>query len=155
MPLQFYNTLTRRLEEFVPLEEGKVGMYVCGPTVYAPPHVGNLRTFFLADTLHRYLEFRGYQVKFVMNLTDVDDKTIRGALHQGVSLDEYTGPFIENLFHNFEQLGIHRADVHPRATHYVQQMIEIVRRLEERGLAYEVEGSVYYDISEFPGYGKL
>ena len=155
MPLQFYNTLTRRLEEFVPLEEGKAGVYVCGPTVYAPPHVGNLRTFFFADTLHRYLEFRGYRVKFVMNLTDVDDKTIRGALRQGVSLHEYTRPFVEELFRDFEQLGIRRADVHPHATHYVPQMIDIIRRLEERGLAYVAEGSVYYDISEFADYGKL
>jgi cysteinyl-tRNA synthetase len=153
--LQFYNTLTRRLEEFVPLREGKAGMYVCGPTVYATPHVGNLRTFFFGDILHRYLEFRGYEVKFVMNLTDVDDKTIRGALRQGVSLEEYTGPFIEDLFRNFEEIGIRRADVHPRATRYVPQMIDIIRRLEERGLAYEAEGSVYYDISEFPDYGKL
>ena len=155
MPLQFYNTLSRRLEEFVPLVPGQAGMYVCGPTVYASPHIGNLRTFFFADTLHRYLEFRGYRVKFVMNLTDVDDKTIRGALRQGVSLGEYTQPFIEDLFRNFEQLGIHRADVHPRATDYVPQMVEIIRRLEERGLAYAAEGSVYYDISEFADYGKL
>jgi cysteinyl-tRNA synthetase len=157
MPLRFYNTLTRREEEFVPLVEGKAGMYVCGPTVYAPPHIGNMRTFFFADTLHRYLEYRGYEVTFVMNLTDVDDKTIRGALKQGVSLAEYTEPFIDNLFQNFEQLGIHRADHHPRATDYVPQMIDIIRRLEERGLAYVAkdEGSVYYDISEFADYGKL
>ena len=90
--LRFYNTLTRREEEFVPLTEGRVGMYTCGPTVYAPPHIGNLRTFFFADTVRRYLEFRGYQVKFVMNLTDVDDKTIRGALKEGVKLADYTEP---------------------------------------------------------------
>ena len=155
MPIRFYNTLTRREEEFVPLEPGKVGMYTCGPTVYAPPHIGNMRTFFFADLLRRYLEFRGYQVKFVMNLTDVDDKTIRGALRDGVSLNEYTQPFIDDLFHNFDQLGIRLADVHPRATHYVPQMVDIIRRLQERGMAYEAEGSVYFDISEFPGYGQL
>jgi cysteinyl-tRNA synthetase len=155
MPLRFYNTLTRREEEFVPLEPGKAGMYVCGPTVYAPPHIGNMRTFFFSDTLHRYLEFRGYEVRFVMNLTDVDDKTIRGALREGVSLDDYTQPFIDDLFRNFDALGIRRADVHPRATHYVPQMIDIIRRLEERGLAYEAEGSVYFDISEFAPYGQL
>jgi len=155
MPLRFYNTLTRREEEFVPLNEGRVGMYVCGPTVYAPPHIGNMRTFFFADVLHRYLEYRGYEVRFVMNLTDVDDKTIRGAQAKGVSLNDYTEPFIDDLFRNFEQLGIQRADVHPRATHYVDGMIDVIRRLEERGLAYVAEGSVYYDISEFPDYGKL
>ncbi|HEX8274231.1 MAG TPA: cysteine--tRNA ligase [Longimicrobiaceae bacterium] len=155
MPLQFYNTLTRRLEEFVPLVEGKVGMYTCGPTIYAPPHIGNLRTFFFADVLHRYLEYRGYQVRFVMNLTDVDDKTIRGANREGVPLGEYTEPFAEILFDNFRTLGIAPADVYPRATHYVDGMIDLIRRLEERGIAYAVEGSVYFDISKFPEYGKL
>jgi cysteinyl-tRNA synthetase len=155
MPLRFYNTLTRREEEFVPLHEGRVGMYVCGPTVYAPPHIGNMRTFFFGDMVHRYLEFRGYEVRYVMNLTDVDDKTIRGAQASGVSLNQYTQPFIDDLFRNFEQLGIQRADVHPRATHYVDGMIDVIRRLEERGLAYVAEGSVYYDISEFADYGKL
>ena len=91
--LHFFNSLTRRREEFVPLEPGRVGMYVCGPTIYAPPHIGNLRTFFFADILHRYLEFRGYEVRFVMNLTDVDDKTIAGAVRAGVSLREHTEPF--------------------------------------------------------------
>jgi cysteinyl-tRNA synthetase len=155
MPLTFYNTLTRREEEFVPLREGKVGVYVCGPTVYAAPHIGNLRTFFFSDILRKYLEYRGYDVRFVMNLTDVDDKTIRGAMQKGVKLNDYTQPFIDSLFRDFEQLGIRRADVHPRATHYVDGMIDIIRRLEERGLAYESEGSVYFDISEFAGYGKL
>ncbi|HLL45560.1 MAG TPA: cysteine--tRNA ligase [Longimicrobiaceae bacterium] len=155
MPLQFYNTLTRRLEEFVPLREGRVGMYTCGPTIYAPPHIGNLRTFFFADVLHRYLEYRGYQVRFVMNLTDVDDKTIRGANQKGVPLGEYTEPFADILFDNFRTLGIAPADVYPRATHYVDGMIDLIRRLEERGIAYAVEGSVYFDISRFPEYGKL
>ena len=155
MPLQFYNTLTRRLEEFVPLREGRVGMYTCGPTIYAPPHIGNLRTFFFADVLHRYLEYRGYEVRFVMNLTDVDDKTIRGANQKGVPLGEYTEPFADILFDNFRTLGIAPADVYPRATHYVDGMIDLIRRLEERGIAYPVEGSVYFDISRFPGYGKL
>jgi cysteinyl-tRNA synthetase len=155
MPLRFYNTLSRREEEFVPLEEGRVGMYVCGPTVYATPHIGNMRTFFFADVVHRYLEYRGYQVRYVMNLTDVDDKTIRGALREGATLAEYTPRFIDDLYRSFEALGIQRADVHPRATDYVPQMVDIIRRLEERGLAYSADGSVYYDISEFPEYGKL
>lgn len=155
MPLRFYNTLTRREEEFVPLEEGRVGMYTCGPTVYAPPHIGNMRTFFFSDVLRRYLRFRGYQVTFVMNLTDVDDKTIRGAMQKGVSLREYVEPFVDAMMASVDLLGLERADKYPRATDYVPQMVEIIRRLEENGLAYESEGSVYYDISEFRDYGKL
>jgi len=155
MPIRFYNTLTRREEEFVPLVDGQAGVYCCGPTVYAAPHIGNLRTFFFADTLRRFLEFRGLKVRFVMNLTDVDDKTIRGAIRDGVKLDDYTQPFIDSLFRDFERLGIRRADAHPRATHFVPQMVDIIRRLEENGMAYEADGSVYFDISEFPGYGKL
>ncbi len=155
MPLQFFNTLTRRLEEFVPLREGRVGMYVCGPTIYAAPHIGNLRTFFFADVLHRYLEYRGYEVRFVMNLTDVDDKTIAGARREGLPLEEYTEPFARRLFDDFDSLGIRPADVYPRATDYIPQMVELIGRLEERGLAYSAEGSVYFDISEFPDYGKL
>lgn len=155
MPLRFYNTLTRREEEFVPLQDGKVGMYTCGPTVYAAPHIGNLRTFFFSDLVRKYLEYRGYEVRFVMNLTDVDDKTIRGATSKGVPLGEFTEPFIESLFRDFDQLGIRRADVHPRATHYIDGMIDIIRRLQERGLAYEAEGSVYYRIADFADYGKL
>jgi cysteinyl-tRNA synthetase len=153
--LHFFNSLTHRRDEFVPLESGKVGMYICGPTIYAPPHIGNLRTFFFADLLHRYLEFRGYEVKFVMNLTDVDDKTIAGATREGVSLREYTDPFERNLFENFDAMGIERADAYPRATEYLPQMVELIGRLIEKGLAYESDGSVYYDISEFPEYGKL
>ena len=124
--------------------------------MYAPPHVGNLRTFFFSDTLRRYLEFRGYQVRFVMNLTDVDDKTIRGALREGVMLGEYTRPFVDSLFRDFDRLGIRRADVHPCATDYVPQMVDIIRRLEERGIAYPADdGSVYYSIAKFADYGKL
>jgi cysteinyl-tRNA synthetase len=154
--LRFYNTLTRRHEEFVPLHEGRAGIYLCGPTIYAAPHIGNLRTFFFADILHRYLEFRGYEVRFVMNLTDVDDKTINGALAQGVSLAEYTAPFAELLFADLAALGFEPADAYPRATRYIPQMVEIIERLRERGLAYPApDGSVYYDISAFPDYGKL
>jgi cysteinyl-tRNA synthetase len=155
MPLRFYNTLTRREEEFVPLVEGKVGMYTCGPTVYAPPHIGNMRTFFFSDVLHRYLEFRGYEVTFVMNLTDVDDKTIRDANKQGTPLRQYVEPFVDAMMESVDLLGIERADRYPRATDYIPEMVEIIRRLEENGLAYESEGSVYYDISEFKDYGKL
>ncbi len=156
MSLHFYNTLTRRREEFIPLNEGRVGMYACGPTIYAPPHIGNMRTFFFADVLHRYLEFRGFEVDFVMNLTDVDDKTIRGARQEGVPLGDYTRRFADGLFANFEALGIEGADRYPRATEYIPHMIELIERLVERGLAYPTaDGSVFFDISAFPDYGKL
>jgi cysteinyl-tRNA synthetase len=155
MPLRFYNTITRREEEFVPLEAGRVGMYICGPTVYAPPHIGNLRTFFFGDILHRYLEYRGFEVRYVMNLTDVDDKTIRGANRDGVTLKEYTQRFSALLFEDFDALGLERADAYPRATDYVPGMIRLIERLIERGLAYEAEGSVYFNITAFPEYGKL
>lgn len=155
MPLRLYNTLSRREEEFVPLQEGTVGMYVCGPTVYAPPHIGNLRTFLGSDILRRYLGYRGLQVRFVMNLTDVEDKTIAGALEAGLPLHEYTKPFVEKFHHDMDALGIASADAHPRATSHVEGMIELIRRLEARGLAYAVDGSVYFDISKFPEYGKL
>lgn len=153
--LRLHNTLTRREEEFVPLVPRQVGVYVCGPTVYAPPHIGNLRTFLFADVLHRYLEYRGYKVRFVMNLTDVDDKTIHGARQAGVSLLEYTEPFVHRFFADLDRLGIARADVYPRATEHVAGMIELIQRLERQGLAYAADGSVYYDISAFPDYGKL
>jgi cysteinyl-tRNA synthetase len=156
MPFRLYNTLTRREEEFVPLDPERVTLYVCGPTVYATPHVGNLRTFFFADLLHRYLEYRGHRVHFVMNLTDVDDKTITGARESGVSLEEFTAPFIEELHVQLEALGVGPADAYPRATRYIPQMVELVERLERKGLAYRApDGSVYYDISAFPEYGRL
>jgi cysteinyl-tRNA synthetase len=108
-------------------------MYVCGPTIYAPPHIGNLRTFFFADILHRYLEFRGYEVNFVMNLTDVDDKTIRGALREGVSLREYTEPFAELLFENLRRARDRARRRLPRATDYVPGMIELIRGWRSAG----------------------
>ncbi|HET7275353.1 MAG TPA: cysteine--tRNA ligase [Longimicrobiaceae bacterium] len=155
MPLRFYNTLTRREEEFVPLHDGRVGVYLCGPTIYALPHIGNMRTFFFADILHRYLEYRGYEVKFVMNLTDVDDKTITGANRAGTSLQGYTEPFADALFADLDALGLARADVYPRATRHIPGMIELIETLLEKELAYVVDGSVYFDISAFPEYGKL
>lgn len=155
MPLRFYNTLSRSLEEFVPIEPGTARVYACGPTVYQLPHIGNYRTFLFNDLLHRYLDWKGFRVKFVMNLTDVDDKTILGASRQGVSLDTFTEPVIRGFFQDLDTLGVRRAHVYPRATRHIDEMIDIIRRLIERGHAYVADGSVYYDISSFPGYGKL
>lgn len=156
MPLSLYNTLTRQLEEFQPIEPGKVRVYGCGPTIYDYPHIGNFRTFMVFDLLHRYLEWSGFEVRFVTNLTDVDDKTIKGALAQGVTIQEYTAPFGEAFLEDLGVLGVWPADLYPLATDYVEQMVSFIQRLEEKGLAYQAEdGSVFFSISSFPEYGKL
>lgn len=156
MALRFFNTLSRSLQEFDPLEPGTARIYACGPTVYQLPHIGNYRTFLFNDLLHRYLEWKGFRVKFVMNLTDVDDKTINGALQQGTPLDSFTEPVIRDFHADLETLGIRPADVYPRATHHIQEMIALIQQLLERRHAYVTDdGSVYYDISSFPDYGKL
>ncbi len=156
MALRFYNTLTRSLEEFEPLEEGRVGMYACGPTVYQLPHIGNYRTFLFNDLLHRYLEWKGYEVTFVMNLTDVDDKIIDRAAQEDVSIGEYVVPYVDGFLEELEQLGVRDADVYPRATGSLDAMRDLVRRLLDNGHAYRThDGSVFYDITSFDDYGKL
>jgi cysteinyl-tRNA synthetase len=156
MALRLHNTLTRSLEEFQPLEPGKVLVYGCGPTIYDFPHIGNFRSFMVYDLLHRYLEWSGYEVRFVTNLTDVDDKTIRGALERGTVIRHYTEPFGEAFLADARTLGIRPADLYPKATDYVEAMVEFVRRLQKKGLAYQAEdGSVYFSIAAFPEYGRL
>ena len=156
MSVSFQNTLTRRLEPFEPMDPDHVRVYACGPTIYDYPHIGNYRTFVVFDLLHRYLKWRGYGVHFVQNLTDVDDKTIDGAVAKGVSLSEFTVPFGEAFLEDGRTLGIQPVDSYPRATEYVEEMVQFIQVLMEKGLAYTTEdGSVYFDISEFPGYGKL
>jgi cysteinyl-tRNA synthetase len=156
MPLSLFNTLTRTLEEFRPLESGKARVYGCGPTIYDYPHIGNFRTFMVFDLLHRYLEWSGIEVRFVTNLTDVDDKVIRGALAEGTTIQEYTKPFAEAFLEDLRVLGVRPVDLYPRATDYVERMVEFVEKLEEKGLAYKVEdGSVFFSIGAFPEYGKL
>ncbi|HUH13999.1 MAG TPA: cysteine--tRNA ligase, partial [Longimicrobiales bacterium] len=155
MALRFYNTLTRLLEPFEPLVAGKVGVYACGPTVYQLPHIGNYRTFLFTDVLHRYLEWRGYDVRFVMNLTDVDDRIIERALEGETTIEAFTAPFIEGFRSELETLGARAADAYPRATEHTREMAHLVARLLERGHAYQVDGSIYYDISSFPSYGRL
>src|SRR5512134_1521381 len=153
--LRFFNTLTRKVEEFHPLNHNKVGIYACGPTVYRPPHVGNYRTFIFNDLLHRYLEWKGYDVKFVMNLTDVEDKIIEAAHQQGVHIDEITAPVTQAFLDDLAALAIKPVDVHPRATEKIPEMIGIIAKLIERGHAYVSDGSVYFAIGSLPGYGKL
>ncbi|HSW29303.1 MAG TPA: cysteine--tRNA ligase [Longimicrobiales bacterium] len=156
MTLQVHNTLSRRLEPFVPQEPGVVKVYACGPTIYDFAHIGNYRSFLSYDLIHRYLEWSGYQVRFVTNLTDVDDKTIAGAVRQGVSVAEYTRPFGEAFLADGKVLGIRPADAYPRATEYVGPMISFVERLLASGHAYQADdGAVYFSISSFPAYGRL
>ncbi len=156
MGLHLFNTLSRSLESFRPLEEGRVGVYACGPTIYGPAHIGNFRAFVFYDLVHRTLEWLGLEVRFVMNFTDVDDKTIRAAAERGLTLEPYTAPFAEAFLAEADALGITRFDLYPRATHYVEEMKALVQRLLDRGMAYQTEdGSVFFDISSFPDYGKL
>jgi len=155
MPLRLHNTLSRSLEIFEPADPTRVGVYGCGPTVYRPPHVGNFRTFVFNDLLHRYLEWKGYGVHFVMNLTDVEDKIIDAAASQGVTIEEITTPVTAAFFEDLETLGLRAADSYPKATGHIDEMVALIRRLIERGHAYEAAGSVYFDISSFPDYGKL
>jgi cysteinyl-tRNA synthetase len=169
MTLRLYNTLTRSLQPFQPLEPGgssspgaangsagRVRAYACGPTIYDHAHIGNFRSFVAYDLLHRYLEWSGYDVRFVMNLTDVDDKTIDAAVRDGRSIAQHTKQFGEATLRDSDALGIRRMDAYPRATEYVPQMIEFVKRLVDKGVAYVADGgSVYFSIASFPGYGKL
>ena len=156
MSLKFYNTLTRSLDPFRPLEAGKVRIYACGPTVYAHAHIGNFRSFMAFDLLHRYLEWKGFEVTFVRNFTDVDDKTIAGANAADMTIAEFTPRFADEILQQERLLGIRPVDAYPRATDYIDEMVEWVRRLEERGLAYATDdGSVWFSISKFPDYGKL
>lgn len=155
MSLRFHNTLGRELQEFEPQEPGRVRMYTCGPTVYDRAHIGNFRTFVWEDLLRRWLQASGYEVEQVMNLTDVDDKTIRAAVERGVSLEEVTRPVEEQFFEDWETLGLEMPEHRPRATEHVDGMIELIERLEEAGLTYERDGSIYYAIERFDGYGRL
>ncbi len=153
---RLYNTLTRQVEPFTPADGRTVRMYTCGPTVYNPAHLGNFRTFLFEDLMRRVLALRGWRVEQVMNLTDVDDKIIRRAHEQGKSITQVTEPVIEIFHRDREYLRIQRAEVYPRATEFIPQMIALVQRLVDRGVAYQAEdGSVYFAIDRFPGYGKL
>ena len=153
--MKLYNTLTRKKEEFVPVEEGKVKMYVCGPTVYNYIHIGNARPFIIFDTLRRYLEYRGYDVTYVQNFTDVDDKIIKRGHEEQISPEEVANKYIDEYFIDADGLGIKRANVHPRVTDNIQQIIDFVKELQDKGYAYEVNGDVYFDTKKFEGYGKL
>jgi cysteinyl-tRNA synthetase len=153
---RLYNTLTRQVEPFAPADGRTVRMYTCGPTVYNPAHLGNFRTFLLGDLTRRAFALRGWEVRQVMNLTDVDDKIIKRALEQGKTIDEVTAPVVEIFHQDREYLRIQPAEVYPMATDYIPQMIALVERLVASGVAYQAEdGSVYFAIAKFAGYGRL
>ncbi|MDY3927670.1 MAG: cysteine--tRNA ligase, partial [Anaerotignum sp.] len=153
--MKVYNTLTRQKEEFVPLEEGKVKMYVCGPTVYDYIHIGNARPYVVFDTVRRYMEYKGYDVTYVQNFTDVDDKIINRANKEGVTMADISNKYIEEAFRDADGLNVKRATVHPRPTQEMDGIIEMVQTLIDKGFAYEDKGTVYYDTKKFPEYGKL
>ena len=156
MELRFYNSLSRQVEPFHPHKAGEVGMYTCGPTVYNFAHIGNFRAYLFEDFLKRTLEFAGLRVKQVMNLTDVDDKTIRGAQAAHIPLKEYTKPYIEAFFADLKALNVEPASVYPAATDHIPEMEALIQALFEKGIAYKSEdGSVYFSVEKFPAYGKL
>lgn len=153
--MKIYNSLTRKKEEFVPITPGEVKMYVCGPTVYNYFHIGNGRTFIVFDTIRRYLEYRGYKVKFVQNFTDIDDKMIKKANEEGTTVASIGDKYIDEYYKDADGLNIKRASVNPRATEYIKDIIEFIEGLIDKGYAYEVDGDVYFRTKHFNGYGKL
>lgn len=153
--MKVYNTLTRQKEEFIPQQEGKVKMYVCGPTVYDYIHIGNARPYVVFDTVRRYLEYKGYDVTYVQNFTDVDDKIINRANKENSTMQEISNRYIEEAFHDADGLNVKRATVHPRVTEEMPHIIEMIQTLLDKGFAYEDNGTVYYDTKKFPEYGKL
>lgn len=155
MTIQIYNSLTRKKEPFVPLEEGKVKIYVCGPTVYNYIHIGNARPVIVYDTVRRYFLYKGYDVKYVSNFTDVDDKIIKAANELGEEVSELTERFINAYFEDITALGCKKADVHPRVTNHMDDIISFIQVLIDKGYAYESQGDIYYRTRKFEGYGKL
>lgn len=153
--IKVYNTLTKKKEEFKPLVAGKVKMYVCGPTVYNFFHIGNGRTFIVFDTIRRYFEYRGYEVEFVQNFTDIDDKMIKRANEENTTVKEVGDKYIKEYYEDADNLNIERATVNPRATEYITQIIDFVKGLVDKGYAYEVDGDVYFSTKKFGDYGKL
>jgi len=153
--MKLFNTLTKRKEKFVPITPGEIKMYACGPTVYNFFHIGNARTFMVFDAMRRYFEYRGYKVTFIQNFTDIDDKIIQKAREEKVSSLEISEKYIEEYFKDAESLGIKKANLHPKVTENISEIIDFIKTLIEKGFAYEVSGDVYFDVSKFPDYGKL
>ena len=153
--MRIYNTLTKKKEEFIPLEEGKVKMYVCGPTVYNFIHIGNARPMIVFDTVRRYMEYKGYEVNYVSNFTDVDDKIIAKAVEEGVSAEEISSRYIKECKKDMADMNVKPATTHPLATQEIDGMIDMIQTLMDKGFAYEVNGTVYFRVKNFKEYGKL
>lgn len=153
--IRFFNTLTGKTESFKPIRAGEVKLYTCGPTVYDFAHIGNYRAYVFEDLLKRFLLSLGFKVTHVMNITDVDDKTIKGALSEGVTLEDYTKRYIDAFFEDIKILHIARADIYPRATEHIEDMVKMIQALLEKGYAYRKDGSIYFSIVKFPNYGQL
>jgi len=153
--LKLYNTLTRQVEEFVPINPPNVGMYICGPTVYDYFHMGNARTFLMADIIRRYLEFKGYSVKFVMNITDIDDKIIKKSIEEKIPASDVAKKYSEAFFEDIKRLRIKPATLYPKATEHIDEILSMIKELINNGAAYNVDGNVFYNVSSFKAYGKL
>lgn len=153
--LKLYNTLTKQVEEFVPLNPPNVGMYICGPTVYDYFHIGNARTFIMADIIRRYLEYKGYNVKYVMNLTDIDDKIIKKSIEEKIPAIDVAKKYSDAFFEDINRLRIKPATLYPRATENISEILSMIKALIENGAAYNVDGNVFYNVSSFKTYGKL
>ena len=153
--LKLFNTLTRKKEIFKPLKNKEVRLYTCGPTTYDFAHIGNFRTYVWQDILKRWLVLRGFKVEHVMNLTDVDDKTIKGAIKEGISLKEFTERYSKAFFEDMKTLNIIPANVFPRATGHIKEMVGMIKILMKKGFAYKTNDGIYFDISKFKNYGKL
>jgi cysteinyl-tRNA synthetase len=153
--LKIYNTLSKIVEEFIPIDPNEVKIYMCGPTVYDYFHIGNARSFVMADMVHRYLEYKGYKVKFVMNLTDVDDRIIKRAIEQKRNTNEVTEEYIQAFFDDIKELKIKKANVYPKATEHMNEIIGMIKNLVDKKFAYNKDGNVFYDVKHFNEYGKL
>src|SRR3990167_4666134 len=154
MALKFYNFLTRKKENFKSLRPKQVGFYACGPTVYDYAHIGNLRTYIFEDILKRTLEYNGYKVNHIVNITDVEDKIIRESQKTGKSIADFVKPYEKAFFEDLKKLNIEKAQKYPKATRHIKEMIKIIEALLKKGLAYKADNSVYFDISKFKPYGR-
>ena len=153
--LKLYNTLTKQVEEFVPLNPPNVGIYICGPTVYDYFHIGNARTFIMADIIRRYLEFKGFRIKYVMNLTDIDDKLIKKSIEEKIPVSEIARKYSEAFFEDIKRLKIKPATLYPKATEHINEILKMIKALVENSAAYNIDGNIFYNVSGFKGYGKL
>lgn len=153
--LTIYNTLSKKKEPFEPINPPEVKMYICGPTVYDYVHIGNARSFIMADVVRRYLEYNGYKVTYAMNITDIDDKIIKRASEEHENYTEYAEKYVNAFFEDYDQLKMKRGDIYPKATEHIEDIVGMIESLEEKGCAYNVDGNVFYDVSKFKDYGNL